>query len=186
MHHISRFRRLFLHIISQLFLNLAIITTDTALPTYTTLQTNAITMDSSNSAHPAGGLPRFINGGEIELVSIVGTGAYGVVYLAIDATHGQPVYRAVKCLRRHGLDTRQRHFQRREIALHRLASAHSSIITMDGLIQEGDHLYVVMDYGEDGDLFAMITERQRVSGSSTKTRMLADSCVVCWKRRVNP
>jgi hypothetical protein len=34
---------------------------------------------------------------------------------------------------------------------------------MDRLVEEGDYLYVVMDFGEDGDLFAMITDRQRVS-----------------------
>ena len=122
-------------------------------------------MDASTS-HAAGGSPRFIDGGEIELVSVIGTGAYGVVYLAIDSRYGPPAYRAVKCLRRQGLDTRQRHFQRREIALHRLASAHPNIITMDRLIEEGDHIYVVMDYGEEGDLFSMITDRQRVRKSS--------------------
>lgn len=123
-----------------------------------------LTMDasSSSSAHLAAGSPRFIDNGDIELISIIGTGAYGVVYLAIDSRYGTPAYRAVKCLRRNGLDSRQRHFQRREIALHRLASAHPSIITMDRLIEEGDYLYVVMDYGEEGDLFAMITDRQRV------------------------
>lgn len=105
----------------------------------------------------------FIDEGFLELVSIIGTGAYGVVYLAIDHRYGQPVYRAVKCLRRKGLDARQRHFQRREIALHRLACSHPSIITMDRLVEEGDFLYVVMDYGEEGDLFAMITDHQRVS-----------------------
>lgn len=107
--------------------------------------------------------PRFIDNGFLELRSIIGTGAYGVVYLAIDSRYSQPVYRAVKCLRRNGLDPRQRHFQLREIALHRLACAHKSIITMDRLIEEGDHIYVVMDYGEEGDLFSMITDQQRVS-----------------------
>ena len=109
--------------------------------------------------------PRFIDDGNIELVSVIGTGAYGVVHLAIDSRYGQPEYRAVKSLRRSGLDTRQRHFQRREIALHRLASAHPSIVTMHRLIEEDEFLYVVMDYGEEGDLFAMITERQRVSAT---------------------
>ena len=122
-------------------------------------------MDSrcgSTSAHPASGSPQFIDNGTIELVSVIGTGAYGVVYLAIDSRYEQPVYRAVKCLRRHGLDARQRHFQRREIALHRLACSHGSIVTMDRLVEEGEYLYVVMDYGDEGDLFAMITDRQRV------------------------
>ncbi|KAK8846565.1 hypothetical protein IAR55_005651 [Kwoniella newhampshirensis] len=127
-------------------------------------------MDASSSSHPAGGSPRFIDQGFLELVSVIGTGAYGVVYLAIDHKYGEPVYRAVKCLRRHGLDTRQRHFQRREIALHRLASAHPSIISMDRILEEGEYIYVVMEYGEEGDLFAMITDRQRYVGDDELIR----------------
>ncbi|GFZ48962.1 Negative regulator of sexual conjugation and meiosis [Saitozyma sp. JCM 24511] len=124
----------------------------------------------SSSSHPAAGSPRFIDNGRIELVSVIGTGAYGVVHVGVDASVNPPCYRAVKCLRRHGLDARQRHFQRREIALHRLASAHSSIVTMDRLVEEGDYLYVVMDFGEDGDLFAMITDRQRYVGDDELIR----------------
>ncbi|KAK1926557.1 Ran1-like protein kinase [Papiliotrema laurentii] len=115
-------------------------------------------------------VPQYVDDGYLELVSVIGTGAYGVVYLAVDSRYGQPVYRAVKCLRRTGLDARQRHFQRREIALHRLACAHRSIITMDRLIEEGDYLFVVMDYGEEGDLFAMITDQQRYVGDDELIR----------------
>jgi serine/threonine protein kinase len=120
---------------------------------------------SSYSSSPATQHPRYIDNGNLELVSVIGTGAYGVVYLAIDLHPSlpQPVYRAVKCLRRNGLDARQKHFQRREIALHRLASSHASIVSMDRIIEEAEQIYVVMDYGEEGDLFGMITDRQRVS-----------------------
>ncbi|WVF70395.1 hypothetical protein IAT40_005185 [Kwoniella sp. CBS 6097] len=127
-------------------------------------------MDASSSSHPAGSAPRIIDHGCLELISVIGTGAYGVVYLGVDYKYGQPVYRAVKCLRRHGLDSRQRHFQRREIALHRLASAHPSIIAMDRIIEEGDHVFVVMDYGDEGDLFAMITDKQRYVGDDELIR----------------
>ncbi|WVR04248.1 hypothetical protein IAU60_001248 [Kwoniella sp. DSM 27419] len=127
-------------------------------------------MNASSSSHPAGGSPQVIDNGYLDLISVIGTGAYGVVYLAVDHKYGQPVYRAVKCLRRHGLDSRQRHFQRREIALHRLASAHPSIIAMDRIIEEGDYTYVVMDYGDEGDLFAMITDRQRYVGDDELIR----------------
>lgn len=114
-------------------------------------------------------VPRFIDNGHIELCSEIGRGAYGVVFLAIDSKYGAPVYRAVKCLKRVH-DERQRHFQRREIALHRLASSHSSIVAMDRLIEEGNFTYVVMDFGEGGDLFSMITERQRYVGDDELIR----------------
>ncbi|WVW78972.1 hypothetical protein I302_100935 [Kwoniella bestiolae CBS 10118] len=127
-------------------------------------------MNASSSTHPAGGLPKVIDNGCLELTQVVGTGAYGVVYLAIDYKYSQPLWRAVKCLRRHGLDSRQKHFQRREIALHRLASAHPSIIAMDRMIEEGDSVYVVMEFGEEGDLFAMITDKQRYVGDDELIR----------------
>jgi hypothetical protein len=127
----------------------------------------------------------FIDGGNIELISVIGTGAYGVVYLGIDTKYGCPIYRAVKCLQRNGLDPRQRHFQRREIALHGLASHHPSIVTMDRLIEEGEYLYVIMEYGDEGDLFGMITDRQRVSCSTGNFPVwrLTDIYAVCGQQR---
>ncbi|TYJ55117.1 hypothetical protein B9479_004152 [Cryptococcus floricola] len=127
---------------------------------------------SSSSSHVAGGSPRFIDNNHLELVAVIGTGAYGVVYLAIDSRYGHPVYRAVKCMRRHGLDERQRHFQRREIGLHRLASKHPSVISMDRIFEEGEYAYVVMEYGEEGDLFSMITDKHRYLGDNELIRSI--------------
>ncbi|WVQ83852.1 hypothetical protein IAT38_005996 [Cryptococcus sp. DSM 104549] len=124
----------------------------------------------STSVHPAAGSSKVIDNGYIHLLQVIGTGAYGVVYLAADSRYGQPVYRAVKCMRRHGLDARQQHFQRREIGLHRLASAHPSVISLDRIFEEGEYIYVVMEYGEEGDLFAMITDRKRYVGDDELIR----------------
>lgn len=120
-------------------------------------------MTASCSTHP-----RYIDNGYVQLVSVIGNGAYGVVFYALDHRYGRPIKRAVKQLRRHGIDERQRRFQMREISLHRRASRHHSIIHMDRLIEEPDAVYVVMDYGDEGDLFAMITEKQRVSTYSAQ------------------
>ncbi len=101
----------------------------------------------------------------LKLISVLGFGAYGVVYRAIDvaaAQSGKIRQYAVKCMQKAGLDTRQRQFQRREIALHQLASAHKNVVTMRRVVEEGDFIFVVLDYCEDGDLFGMITEKQRV------------------------
>lgn len=108
-----------------------------------------------------------IGGGRYELVSILGSGAYGVVYLALDKTSPvtQPAWYAIKCLAKAGLDTRQRKFQRREIALHQLASTHSGVVTLHSVIEESDFIFVVLDFCPDGDLFAMITEQQIFLGN---------------------
>lgn len=103
-----------------------------------------------------------IDNGRLELLSILGSGAYGVVYLAFDTSSSpdQPIWYAVKCLSKKGLDARQSKFQRREIALHQLVSAHPGIVTLHRVVEEDDWSFVVLDFCPDGDLFAMITEQQ--------------------------
>lgn len=110
---------------------------------------------------------RCIDGGRLEFVSILGSGAYGVVYLALDKTSppDQPTWYAVKCLTKDGLDARQRKFQRREIALHQLASAHPGVVTLHRVLEESEWIFVVLDFCPDGDLFAMITEQQIFLGN---------------------
>lgn len=106
-----------------------------------------------------------IDNGRLELLSVLGLGAYGVVYLAVDLHAPKPIYLAVKALLRAGLNSRQRHFQRREIALHQLASRHPNVVTLHKVLEEGDYIFVVMDFCDEGDLFGMITERQRYLGN---------------------
>ncbi|WRT68985.1 uncharacterized protein IL334_005967 [Kwoniella shivajii] len=106
-----------------------------------------------------------IDNGRLEFLSTLGVGAYGVVYLVVDLHAPRPVYLAVKCLLRAGLDSRQRHFQRREIALHQLASRHPNVVTLHKVIEEGEFIFVIMDFCDEGDLFGMITEKQRYLGN---------------------
>ena len=115
-----------------------------------------------------------LDNGRLEFLSVLGQGAYGVVYLAVDLHAPTPVYLAVKCLLRTGLDSRQRHFQRREIALHQLASRHPNVVTLHKVIEEGDYAFVIMDFCDDGDLFGMITERQRVSKNNDSLVKMTD------------
>ncbi|PWN26177.1 kinase-like protein, partial [Jaminaea rosea] len=102
--------------------------------------------------------------GRLELVSVLGLGAYGVVYLApSNGGSAATGFYAVKCLSKQGLDARQRSFQRREIMLHTIASNHPSVVTLHRVIDapEDPCVYVILDYCPDGDLFSMITEHQR-------------------------
>ncbi|GAA5923369.1 hypothetical protein JCM3775_007517 [Rhodotorula graminis] len=111
----------------------------------------------------------------LEFVSVLGLGAYGVVYLARDiAAHPTPyptsrahpelghlpLY-AVKCLNKVGLDVRQRNFQQREINLHWAASEHPNVATLYNVIDDETCTYVVLEFCDEGDLFGMITDRQR-------------------------
>lgn len=161
--------------------SLAASPSDTPEPSFASAQA---AMAAQNSSHSQNLVGHRIDSGRLEFVSILGLGAYGVVYLARDikaprnphptsrnhpSLGHQPLY-AVKCLNKVGLDHRQRSFQCREILLHGLASHHSNVVTLYNVIEEETCIYVVLEFCEEGDLFGMITERQRYLGDDELIR----------------
>lgn len=149
-------------------------------------------IDNSSIGHPS----------KLEFISILGLGAYGVVYLARDIAAmpsafpssrahphlgNLPLY-AVKCLNKVGLDSRQRNFQRREILLHGVASEHDNVVTLHNVIEEETCIYVVLQFCEEGDLFGMITERQRYLGDDELIRkvflQIVDAVEFCHQRNI--
>ncbi|KAL9620182.1 MAG: hypothetical protein Q9160_005297 [Pyrenula sp. 1 TL-2023] len=101
--------------------------------------------------------------GWLELTNILGVGAYGVVYTAIDIHTNIPY--AVKALPKSGLDPRQRRFQDREIRLHHLASQHPNVVSLVRILDSADCTFVVIEYCPEGDLFSNITEQRRFVGN---------------------
>lgn len=101
--------------------------------------------------------------GRLELTGIIGVGAYGVVYTAVDI-QSQASY-AVKALSKIGLDPRQRKFQQREIQLHHEASHHPNVVSMMTIMDAYDCTYVVLEYCPEGDLFSSITEAGQYLGN---------------------
>ena len=101
--------------------------------------------------------------GRLQLKSILGVGAYGVVYTALDIP-SNALY-AVKALSKYGMDARQRSFQEREIRLHAAASRHPNVASLYRILETEDCTYVVMEYCPEGDLFANITEKGQFVGS---------------------
>ncbi|OJD19443.1 RAN protein kinase [Emergomyces pasteurianus Ep9510] len=99
----------------------------------------------------------------LELTSVLGVGAYGVVYSAIDI-HTHVPY-AVKTLNKAGLDPRQRKFQQREIKLHHLASQHPNVVSLVRIMDSLDCTFVVIEFCPEGDLFSNITERGQFVGN---------------------
>jgi serine/threonine protein kinase len=82
--------------------------------------------------------------GRLQLTSILGVGAYGVVYTAVDMQTNMPY--AVKALNKVGLEPRQRKFQQREIQLHHQASAHPNVVSLVKIMDAVDCTYVVIEY----------------------------------------
>ncbi|KAK0937017.1 Serine/threonine protein kinase [Friedmanniomyces endolithicus] len=106
--------------------------------------------------------------GQIQLTSVLGIGAYGIVYKARDLQ--SKVEYAVKALDKAGLDPRQKLFQDREIKLHYQASQHSNVVSMVRILDSPDCTYVVLEYCPEGDLFAKITEEGHYTGDDYKAK----------------
>lgn len=104
----------------------------------------------------------------LELTGILGTGAYGVVYTAIDLHTNVPF--AVKALSKVGLDARQKKFQQREIRLHHEASHHPNVVSLVNILDAPDCTYVVIEFCPEGDLFTNITEQGRYVGNDFLAR----------------
>lgn len=98
----------------------------------------------------------------LELTGILGVGAYGVVYTAVDLHTNIPY--AVKALSKVGLDPRQRKFQQREIQLHHMASQHPNVVSLVKILDDVDCTFVVIEFCPEGDLFSSITERGHYVG----------------------
>ncbi|CAK7219869.1 Serine/threonine protein kinase [Sporothrix bragantina] len=100
--------------------------------------------------------------GNLQLTGIIGTGAYGVVYEAVDVkTRARYAVKALSKLNADGtpLEERQIEYQTREIRLHYMASAHPNVVSMHKIIDVyPDCLFVVLEYCAEGDLFYNITE----------------------------
>ena len=94
---------------------------------------------------------------QLELTGILGVGAYGVVYTAVDRHTNAPY--AVKALNKIGLDARQQEFQRREIQLHHAASRHRNVVSLLKIMDSYDCTFVVLEFCPEGDLFSSITEK---------------------------
>ncbi|KAI9044406.1 serine/threonine-protein kinase [Aspergillus affinis] len=99
----------------------------------------------------------------LELTSVLGVGAYGVVYTAVDI-HTNVLY-AVKALNKTGLDHRQLKYQQREIKLHHLASQHPNVVSLVRIMDSLDCTYVVIEFCPEGDLFSSITEKGNFIGN---------------------
>ncbi|KAH8096586.1 Pkinase-domain-containing protein [Cristinia sonorae] len=100
-------------------------------------------------------------GVRLELKDILGSGAYGVVYLAQDLSDPlaqPPALFAVKCLLRHPDGSDYARAQEREIVLHKAASPHPNVVTLHHVITEERYIYLVMDYCPGGDLFGAIID----------------------------
>ncbi|KAL4810457.1 kinase-like domain-containing protein [Aspergillus unguis] len=122
----------------------------------------------------------------LELTSILGVGAYGVVYTAVDI-HTNVSY-AVKALNKAGLDPRQLKFQQREIKLHHMASQHPNVVSLVSIMDSVDCTYVVIEFCPEGDLFSSITDKGHFVGNDPLVKrvflQILDAVQYCHSRGI--
>lgn len=120
--------------------------------------------------------------GLIQLVEVLGVGAYGVVYRGVHV-HDPRLQYAVKALNKVGLEPRQRAFQQREIQLHHQVSEHPNVVSMYEMIDTRECTYVVLEYCPGGDLFSRITDQAFYVGQESLIRnaflQLLDAVAYC-------
>lgn len=141
-------------------------------------------------------IPNFIghvvDNGRYELVKVLGTGAYGVVYRALDLTNassaGNPVECAIKILDKRNLSSTASKRVRREVALHQVVSEHPNVVTMHHAFEDTMFVYIVMDYCPGGDLFSRISDDQMFFGNDELSKSvflkILDGVAHCHQKRV--
>jgi serine/threonine protein kinase len=102
-----------------------------------------------------------VDNGRYFLDKLLGSGAYGKVYRAMDlkSPAGSRAFYAIKCMPVYVPGTTKAHFQSRELSNHPIVRDHPNIVRYERHFEEGDWVYVVMELVRGGDLFAAITEK---------------------------
>ncbi|KAI0690851.1 kinase-like domain-containing protein [Cytidiella melzeri] len=136
-------------------------------------------------------LPDFVNHTlncatiQLRLLRRIGTGAYGIVYLAQDLATpaSNPRFYAVKCMLKFERGSELEAAQKREIAYHSSLTHHPNITTLHCVIEEQHYVYMLMDYYEGGDLFSAVVERRRFAGNDAMVKVgfveLLDAVQAC-------
>ncbi|KAF7966013.1 hypothetical protein HWV62_40497 [Athelia sp. TMB] len=124
---------------------------------------------------------RFIDNGRLQLLSTLGSGGYGVVYLAFDtkSAMGKPNYYAVKCLQK-----KQAFIMKcSEVNLHLKLSSNPNILTIHHVIQDPNFIYLILDLCTGGNLWEGVSNKRFWHMDNTKTKdavlQIIDAIAAC-------
>lgn len=138
------------------------------------------TANTLSHINPSSLLNTTIDHGRILLKSILGVGAYGIVYLGQHLMN-QRQY-AVKLLTNIKVS-------KSEIAIHSHLSNHPNILSFEKVVQQQGKTFIILEYAPKGDLFASITHpTQGLMGNNEAIKyiflQILDAVDYCHQRGV--
>ncbi|KAJ6492450.1 kinase-like domain-containing protein, partial [Mycena vitilis] len=98
-----------------------------------------------------------VDDGRLELLRVIGAGAFGRTYKARDTTTPSPTFFAVKCLKKPA-NSLEADFQAREHTLHRRVSRHANVVGVHRHFTDEQHVFIVMELCEGGDMHGAIMD----------------------------
>ena len=106
-----------------------------------------------------------IDNGRLRLVELLGEGAYGLVWRAVDETSAasssnpEPKQYAVKIMEKADPETRRGRFQEREVSTHLSVHDHPNIVSVHGVFECPFFVYIVLEFCPGGDLMDALIDR---------------------------
>lgn len=133
---------------------------------------------------------KLIDGSRVQLLNVLGAGAYGTIYRALDRTvfSVHPAFLAVKVMPLTDRQTRRGVYQAREIGYHNYLSGHPNIIKLHRVVRDSQFMYIIMDYCPGGDLFKIVSYTKQLARNNALIKsmflQLLDAVAACHQNGI--